>query len=623
MSDIVGAIVAVALEHHRAGRFDVAEAGYRQALQQDPAAASAWQLSGVVAFQREALDRAATLIRRALHLADGVADWHSNLGNVLLQGRALDAAVGCYHRALRIDPAHAAAWSNAGAVALDQDRNALAVRLLRRAAAIRRDLPEVWGNLGNALAHTGRAPAAIRCQCAVLAMTPGAGAVYNNLGNALTQDGRTGDAVIAYRRALSLAPDVEMVHSNLIFALNFLPGQTLATHQEERRRWAARYAIRAATAWPGIIPDAKRRLRVGYLSAHFRQQAAAFAFAPVILNADAAEIETVCYADNAFDDALTGRLRSSAAEWHVVRALSDGQLAMRIRQDRIDILVDLAGHMVGHRLGVMARKPAPVQVTGWGEPTGTGLATVDALLADRVLVPMADRPLVVERVETLPCYLGYLPPDDAPPPGPTPALASGRITFGSFNRRAKLSAELLAAWGILLRRLPTARLLLKDIMFDDPEQRAAVTAILSQSAGVAVAGQIAFQGRVDRAAHFAAWAGVDIALDSFPHGGGMTSLDGLWMGVPVVTRTGATIPSRGTAAILAALGLGGRVATDWDGYIDAAVALAADPAGLAAMRAAIRPRMAATVADGAAYAAAVERVYRRLWQRWCATQAGG
>jgi predicted O-linked N-acetylglucosamine transferase (SPINDLY family) len=287
-----------------------------------------------------------------------------------------------------------------------------------------------------------------------------------------------------------------------------------------------------------------------------------------------------------------------------------------MRGDRIDILVDLVGHMEGNRLLLCARKPAPIQVTAWGEPTGTGLKTMDYLLADPILVPAVERPLLAERVVDLPNFLCYWRPHDLPEPGPLSALAKGYVTFGSFNRIAKIQAPVLRCWAAILSRLPDARLVLK---INHPSPQSAREACLDPvfaEEGIDPA-RVTILGRGDRAEHFTAYQGIDIALDPFPHGGGMTTLDALWMGVPVVTWAGATISSRLAAASLTALGLTDCIAPSIEAYVDLAVAKAADLVVLAALRKTLRPRLAQSViGDCAAYARAVEAAYRDMWRRW-------
>src|SRR5581483_9164636 len=230
------------------------------------------------------------------------------------------------------------------------------------------------------------------------------------------------------------------------------------------------------TDWPNP-PDAARRLRVGYVSPDLRYHAAAFAVAPILMNHDRAAVEVTCYSGAPREDAMSARLKARADRWQRTAGMGDAALAALIRADGIDVLVDLSGHSPGNRLTLFAAKPAPVQITAWGLPTGTGLAEIDALLADPILIPAADRPLFAESVIDLPCALAYAPPEFAPAPAARPARTAGHLTLGCFNRFTKVSAGTLALWRRVLAALPSARLLLKDKLFDHAAERARVGAL--------------------------------------------------------------------------------------------------------------------------------------------------
>jgi protein O-GlcNAc transferase len=275
------------------------------------------------------------------------------------------------------------------------------------------------------------------------------------------------------------------------------------------------------------------------------------------------------------------------------------------------------GHMGGHRLLVFARKPAPIQVTAWGEPTGTGLTAMDYLLADPVLVPESERTLLAEQVFDLPNFLGYWVPDSLPEPGALPAIANCHVTFGSFNRLAKIQDPVLRSWAAILRALPDARLVIKgDLRDGEPGVEEAIVDVFAKE-GIGRE-RFTLLGYSARADHFKAYQQIDIALDPFPHGGGMTTLDALWMGVPVVTWSGHTISSRLSAASLTALGLTDFIAGDRESYISLAVEKSSNLDALARLRSSLRERVAGSaIGDPLLYARTVEAAYRQMWRRWC------
>jgi predicted O-linked N-acetylglucosamine transferase (SPINDLY family) len=607
---------------HDVGRFDEALANFERAIGLRTDYAKAHYNRGITLHRLGRLDEALSSYDRALSLRPDHAEVSYNRGIALHELKRLDEALGSYDRALKLRPAYAEALSNRGVVLYELKRFHDALVSYDRALTIRPDYAEALHNRGNTLQELKRFDEALASYDKALALEPNYGQALNGRGNILLNQGRIDEALVSYRRALAIKADQFDVHSNLIFACNFDPAATAADHQAERARWDERHARQFAAAARPLAhnADPNRRLRIGYVSSHFRHQAATYAFGGVLLCHDPKSFEVVCYSDCSQEDHITARLRAGVEEWHDTVGLSDQALADLIREHRVDILVDCVGHMRGHRLLVFARKPAPIQVTAWGEPTGTGLKVMDYLLADPVLVPKTERALLVEHVVDLPNFLGYWVPDQLPEPGALPALARGYVTFGSFNRRNKMPDPVLRVWASMLRALPNAHLVLKDQMLADSGQRARIESMLVGE-GV-TAERIKLLGPSDRVAHFAAYREIDIALDPFPHGGGMTTLDALWMGVPVVTCPGRTISSRLAAASLTALGLNGFIADSVQNYTELAVAKAADLDGLSRLRAGLRRRLAdSEFGDGARYARAVERAYRDMWRRWCDAQA--
>jgi predicted O-linked N-acetylglucosamine transferase (SPINDLY family) len=606
------------------GRTAEMEAHFRRAISLNPDHPEANNNLGNALKEQGRLAEAEGHFRRALAVRPDYAEAHYNLGNVFLALGRTEEAVQYYNRAIALRPEMATAHYNLGHVLKDQGKLVEAVEAYRRALAIQPDWADALNNLGSVLYDLDRLTEAEASFRQALANRPENATALANLAATLRPSGRIDEAIACMRRALELDPDSAAHYTNFIFALNFVSDATAADHQAERACYHARHAARYA----GSIrphpnrPDPQRRLRIGYVSAHFRDQAATFAFAGVITNHDREPFEIICYSDAPQEDAVSERLRACSDRWHRTANLSDDELAQLIRSDETDILVDLVGHMSGHRLLVFARKPAPIQMTGWGEPTGTGLKTMDYLLADPVLVPATERHLLAEKVVDLPNFLGFWIPEPLPEVSPLPALARGRVTFGSFNRLDKMQDPVVRIWARILNALPGSRLILKNRWLGEPVQRDRIMALFSAS-GVAPE-RVQLLGSSSRLGHFSGYHEIDIALDTFPHGGGMTTLDALWMGVPVVTSPGVTISSRLAAASLTAAGLTEFIAADLDGYVELAVAKAHDLSTLAELRLGLRQRMnASAFGDGVQYARAVEARYREMWGRWCAKQIEG
>jgi predicted O-linked N-acetylglucosamine transferase (SPINDLY family) len=476
-------------------------------------------------------------------------------------------------------------------------------------------------NRGNTLADLRRSKEALDSYRRALVHRPDDPAVHVAIASMLLELRYPREAIDSYRRAFVLKSDDSGIHSDLIFAMNFDLEATNASLQAERAAWALHYERLRSGVKYSNEPQPGRKLRIGYVSSHFRHQAATYAFGGVIADHDPEKFEIICYSDTAREDDLTHRLRSHVDIWHQTTHLSDDQLSSLIRADRIDILVDLVGHMKGHRLLVFARKPAPIQVTAWGEPTGTGLKAIDYIFADPIVVPMVERALLAEQVVDLPNFLGFWSPEPLPEPQPLPALAKGFVTFGSFNRLAKVLPAVLQYWAAILRSVPKSRLVLKDRLLDRASQQDPILGTLT-SEGI-TAERVEFLNQGTRASHFAAYHDIDIALDPFPHSGGMTTLDALWMGVPVVTCPGRTISSRLAAANLTAAGLNDYIASDFNGYVELAIKKACNLGTLAKLRSTLRNRIANTdFGDPNRYTRTVEARYRWMWRHWCDLQGG-
>ena len=446
------------------------------------------------------------------------------------------------------------------------------------------------------------------------AVLPDVDMVHFNLAGIYREYGRADEAIAGYRRVLELKPGHAPSYSNLLFQLNSSATQNAETifadHQRFGEAFARRYLAPAPDpAWP-------RRLRIGYLSPDFREHVVMRFFEPILANHDKGRFEVFLYHSHRLKDAASERLRAQCAAWLDCEDLSDTELAERIRRDRIDILVDLAGHTSDNRLLVFAMKPAPVQVTYLGYPNTTGLPAVDYRITDAYTDPPgeSDR-LSVERLVRLPgSYFCYRPLPGTPAVGPLPSLASGHVTFGCFNNFAKLSGNFFDTAAQVLAAVPGSRLLLKSRPLSIPEvanplrrrfERAGVDPDRIEMRGWEAAMQ----------EHLAIYGAVDIALDSFPYNGATTTCEALWMGVPVVSLTADRHAGRVGSSLLNAMGLGEFVARDVREYVEISARLAGDSARLQDLRRQLRERMQRSpLMDEAGFARRLERCYVELWE---------
>jgi predicted O-linked N-acetylglucosamine transferase (SPINDLY family) len=417
------------------------------------------------------------------------------------------------------------------------------------------------------------------------------------------------------------SPNAEL-HSSFLFSSHYLPDQDRQSLLAERRRWGQLHAPRslvfetAKRDW-----DPERRLRVGYLSADFRQHSVGYTFAGVLNGRNREAVELYGYGSVCEPDAVTEQFRYLFDVYRDVYALDDATLARLIEADRIDILVAVAGHSFGNRLKVLAYKPAPIQVD-YGAINTLGLEQVDYRITDSQLDPPASQTFFLEQLVYLPTgYVCYCPPKQSPLPGPLPAHKNGFVTFGCFNGAQKANRHVVNLWALVLRALPQSCLLIKCPGGDQAALRQHFVHWLQQ-AGVE-AERVTVCGLLPLDQHLGLYHQVDIALDSYPFNGCVTSLEGLWMGVPVISLVGQVTVSRVGLTLLTQLGLGTFAARSADQYLKTAVALASDLQSLAQIRASLRQRMlASNLCNPARHARELEAAYRKMWRDYCSAQSG-
>jgi predicted O-linked N-acetylglucosamine transferase (SPINDLY family) len=451
-----------------------------------------------------------------------------------------------------------------------------------------------------------------------LARNPDDAEVWSALGLALSETGQVVEAIDATRRAVALQPGNAKLGSNLLMLANFDPSAGADQIRAEHRAWAERHAAPLARQVRPHPNDRTRgrRLRVGYLSPDFRDHVVARSLLPILEHHDRTRVEVVCYSDCATPDEWTARVRAQADLWRDTSALADAPLAQQVRADRVDILVDLALHL-GRPL-LLARKPAPVQMTYLGYPAETGLATVDYRISDVYMDPPSEgEPAGPEQPLRLPhCYWAYRPPaaaaelDVGPPPF---RRNGGAVTFGSFNDARRIHPGVIAAWARVLAELPEARLLMVVRRGGD-----AVAFVADQFAAHGIAGdRVRLLPRQSPDAYFRLYQDVDIAFDPFPYNGGITSLDSLWMGVPFVTLAGDRATGRTGLSLLSNVGLADLAARDPDQYVRLAVTLARAPERLSDCRHALRPRLRASpLMDERQFTHDLEAMYETVWEGW-------
>jgi len=652
-------LLQTALVHHQAGRLQQAESLYLQILQREPNDADALHLLGVIAHQVGRHEVATDLIGRAIAVNPVYATYHSNLGRAY-EGRGMhDAALASYEQALRLQPEFAEAHNNLANVLQLRHEYPRAIEHYRQALALKPDYVEAHSNLGRVLAALGffdEAIAAYRdalsfnpndadahnnlgialqeqgkleeaiahCRRAV-ALKPDYAEAYNNLGKDLSAQGKFAEAIVNYRTALRLKADFNVAYSNLLFHLNNDMQPEPANYLAEARRYGEQVSLRARPfdTWladrqsdqTGATPAAPRPLRVGLVSGDFRTHPVGYFLESVLAQLDPKQIELVAYDTAGVQDALTARVKPYFAQWHTLAGLSDEVAAQKIHQHGIAILVDLAGHTADNRLPVFAWRPAPVQAAWLGYFASTGVASIDYILADRQVLPPAEEAHFTEKPWRLPdCYLCFTPPADDISVGPLPLIENDIVTFGCFNKLNKMNDAVVALWAEVLHAVPGSRLLLKNKELTDASAQR-MTRERFAVHGIDPA-RLILEGHTPRAAYLADYRRVDIALDPFPFPGGTTTVETLWMGVPVLSRRGDRFLSHAGESLLQTAGLADWVAVDNDDYVAKARAFAADRQQLAALRARLRAQLLASpLCDAPRFAANLAEAFVGMWRR--------
>ena len=604
------------------GQLDEAVASYRRALKINPYLADAHNNLGTALKDLGQLGEAVASQRRALEIAPNFFEAHYNLGNTLKDLGQLDEAVASYRRALAIKPDYAEAHYNLGIVLNELGQIDEAVDSYRRALEINPDYVEAHNNLGDALKDLMQLDEAVASLRRALALKPAYAEAHNNLGNALTILGQIDEAVASYRRALAIKPDNAVAHSNVLLTMQYTEKYSPAEIYTEHLAYAARFEQPLKVQWQphenSIEP--RRQLKIGYVSPDFRQHSVAYFIEPVLAHHNKNEVEVSCYYNFPRHDAVTERIKGHADRWLDCSQLGDDELAQRIRDDGIDILVDLAGHTAHNRLLTFARKPAPLQVTWLGYPATTGLAAMDYRLTDHHAEPvgMTER-LNTETLCRLPGIFCYHRGHEISPPviDHPPGADKGCITFGSFNNYAKISDAVLKLWAQILVRLPSARLLLKIKGIDRPLFRAE-TEVRLQRLGFPLERVILEPWGESP---FSLYNEIDIALDPFPYNGTTTSMDTLWMGVPFISLAGISCVSRMGVTILTNAGLPELIADTPEAYVNLAIRLALEPEWLHELRDQLRQKASLSpLMDEAGFTHQLEAAYREMWRDYCAKQ---
>ncbi|MBS1723683.1 MAG: tetratricopeptide repeat protein [Armatimonadetes bacterium] len=646
----LSALIERALDEHQKGNLGAAAMLYGQILDRDPDNFDAQHLLGVAAYQSgnhsEALDLLTKAIKvhpgaadaysnrsavfmalgrfeealtdclMALQIAPGSPDVEFNAGNALAMLGRREEAVEHYRRALATRPFFVACLTNLGSELLDLDqleearellekaieqdahhtkallnlgvyyqqigRPDMAKRYMEEAVKVEPRYSRAHANLSNLALSHGDVTSALRSGLSAVAHGANTTEGHNCLGNVYRAMGMPREACVEFEAAIGADPSATACHSNLVLSMLADPTRT----REQIGREAVRYGTLHAPWRPAPPRPSGSPERIGFVSPDFRTHPVGFFLEPLLANWKGPDV--VLYSNSRQEDGQTRKLRSLTSEWRDIRHLDSAQASELVRQDGIDILIDLAGHTADGRLDVFAQRPAPVQLSWLGYSGTTGLSQFDALIADPTVIPVAHEDDYSEPIYRLPHSFACLY-DLGAPDLDRPKQSAGPVTFGSFNATSKVNSVVVEAWSRILAEVEGSRLLLKNIYFGDETVRQHYARAF-ESNGLD-ADRLTFVGQTSREAHWEDIVRADIALDSFPYTGATTALDCLWMGVPMVTLLGEHYAARMAASFIRTAGHPELVTNSVEDYVATAVALARDPVGLGAVRSSLRSKI--------------------------------
>lgn len=637
----------------RQGKFSEAETCHRRALELRPDLAEVHYNLGEVLGEQGQLSEAERCFRRAIELKADLAEAHGRLGEMLMRlgaiseaeasyrraimhkpdfaaaiyslanllysdGRLLEAAV-CYERVIELNPDSAFAYINLGNILGGQGQIREEEMCYQRAIELKPSLAAAHSNLGNALKKQRKFAEARACYERAIENRPDFAEAYCNLGTLQQERGQLVQAETCYRRALAIIPDFAVAHSNLLFCLSHSAQINAQELFAEHRRFGKHFEKQLRHSWVehANSRDPHRCLKVGFVSGDLRSHPVAILIEPILSHlVSDPKLSLHAFVTQVIEDETSDRLRGYFHHWHRIAHLSDAALAERIRNENIDILIDLSGHTANNRLLTFARKPAPVQASWVGYMGTTGMLCMDYYLADRFLLPRAQfEGQLTEKIIYLPAVASYLPGKNTPPISTLPALRNGYFSFGSFNRVSKLNRDVINLWARLLRALPLARMVIGNI-----SAASAADMVIDWFAREGISSnRLSLHQTCDRNSYLGLYHGVDICLDSFPFTGFTTTIDAMWMGVPTLTRAGCTPPGRQSAAALSHVGLEEFIAADEIDFVEKGLRVTADPDALCRLRSTFRERVERSSLGQSEYIATrFKDVLRTVWIDWCA-----
>ena len=597
---------------HLAGEAQTAIEAFEKATQFSVPSAALLTNLGVAQAALGQQESAVASYRHALRLQADLAETHNNLANSLQSLGQLDEAIQEYESAIRLRPGYDEPLNHLGTIYEQRREYESAHVFYERALAANPRSVSTLNNLGSLLARQEKNAEAIECFRLALQLDPQSAATFSNLAFVFAKQGNHSEVLDLLRTAKQIDPAYT---SNYLFMLGKDPSVSASQLLQEHQVWGQTVESKITPCQHPATQDPERRLRIGYVSPDLRKHVVAQYIEPVLRNHDHQKFEVFCYAEVPCPDAVTDRLQQYVDHWRSTCGRNDDEVVRQIRQDRIDVLIDLAGHTAHNRITVFAHQPAPLQMAWMGYPNTTGLTRIQYRLTCPYQDPAGAEDLHTEQLVRLPAGSAcFVPPVDAPEVGPLPALRNPSITFGSLHRLDKLTSATIDRWSSVLNAVEHSRLLIFWPTLHGDRRQWLQEEFIAR--GVAPE-RLDLRHECGAGGYMSLYNEIDIGLDPTPWTGSTTTKEALWMGVVVSALYGKRRSSRGSAVLLHQLGLEALVAQTEQQYVDMTRKIAEDIPRLSELRGSMRRRMREHLPDPKSFTESVETAVRALWRRHC------
>ena len=561
----------LAVQNHKKNNFQVAENLYKEVLEINPNHFESIFLLGTLSIAIKNFDRAIQLLNQAILIQPDHAQSHNNLGVVFKELGEIQKAMSCYEKAINIQPNYADAHNNLGVVFRELGEVQKAISCYQKAISIQPDYADAHYNLGNVLDKLNKHQEAIICYEKVIQINPNYVAAHYNQGNALKELGEFKKAISCYQKAINSKHNYAPAYNNMLFTLLYLEKTDSKYYLSKTKEFRSSLKpINNDLLLKYQFNIKPKKLRIGFVSGDFREHPVGFFLLDTLNHLKNNDLELIAYSNSQIEDSLSIKLKSHFTIWHEIASQSNMNVINKIRKDGIHVLVDLSGHSEKNRLPIFINKPAPVQVSWVGYPGSTGIPEIDYLIGDPFVTPENMNGHFTEKIFRLPnIWVCFTAPDFDVQISDLPVIKNGYVTFGSFNHLSKINDEVISLWSKILKSIPNSKIFLKTKQLNNSYLKEKIISKFKEN-GINLNSIILEEG-TSRSKLLNSYNKVDIALDPFPYSGGVTSLEAIWMGVPVLTKKGFKFASRTTESIIHNSGMSDWVANDENEYVKKAI----------------------------------------------------